>query len=65
MPMYEFKCTRCSNTSEKLVPMDTKHITCGSCGSEAIKVISLTSPPIIYGGTPKFHPSMGRPRQRP
>lgn len=62
MPMYEFKCEKCGHTSEKLVKMDTKHIECGKCGGESIKVTSLTSPAKFSGGgwTPKYHPKMGR-----
>lgn len=63
MPMYEFSCTKCSNISEKLVPMDTKHITCGKCGSESVKIVSLTGSPQFHGTgfTPRFHPNMGSP----
>lgn len=66
MPMYEFHCRTCSNTSEKLVKTDTKSIECGNCGGQSIKVISLTAPPKFdgTGWTPKYHEKMDKPRER-
>lgn len=65
MPMYEFTCENCGHTSEKLVPMDTKSITCSKCEGVAVKIISLTSPAKFegHGWTPKHYRKMDVPRR--
>lgn len=50
-PLYEFQCEnkKCNHKSEKLVKTDTKHIECGKCGGESIKITSLTATPQFHG----------------
>lgn len=49
MPIYEFVCSECGESEEKLVSMKTKKIKCGKCGGAADKVMSAPSF-ILRGG---------------
>ena len=49
MPVYEFECPE-GTITEKLVRMDTKHISCPSCGKKAKKIISPCSFELKGGG---------------
>jgi putative FmdB family regulatory protein len=40
MPLYEFYCEKCGKKFEELCRSGVTTIQCGSCGSEAKKVIS-------------------------
>jgi putative FmdB family regulatory protein len=45
MPIYEYKCTKCDNVFELLETTfnDVKEKKCTKCGSNAERIISLTS----------------------
>ena len=43
MPIYEFMCSECGETEDKLVSMKTKKIKCKKCGGAADKVMSAPS----------------------
>ena len=49
MPFYEFQCSK-GTVTEKIVPMDTKSITCPDCGKRAKKIISPCSFKLVGGG---------------
>ena len=37
MPIFEFLCTSCGNTFEKLVYENGEEISCGNCGNTVLK----------------------------
>lgn len=43
MPIYEFLCSICGETEDKLVSMDTIKIQCTKCGGVADKIMSAPS----------------------
>jgi putative FmdB family regulatory protein len=49
MPFYEFQCSQGAVT-ERLVPVDTKTITCPHCGKRAKKIISPCAFKLVGGG---------------
>lgn len=52
MPLYEFKCTKCGKTFEKIKPYGCKHPEC--CGQPMTKIIN--PPGLVFKGegwTPK------------
>jgi putative FmdB family regulatory protein len=49
MPVYEFECPK-GTITEKLVPMNTKHVNCPKCGLKAKKIISPCSFELKGGG---------------
>jgi putative FmdB family regulatory protein len=49
MPFYEFQCSK-GTVTEKLVPMETKSITCPDCRKRARKIISPCSFKLVGGG---------------
>lgn len=49
MPFYEFQCPQ-GTVTEKLVPMNTKSITCPRCKKRAKKIISPCSFKLVGGG---------------
>jgi len=49
MPFYEFQCSQ-GIVTEKIVPMDTKSITCPHCRKRAKKIMSPCSFKLVGGG---------------
>lgn len=49
MPFYEFQCSK-GTVTEKLVPMDTKSVTCPHCGKRAKKILSSCSFKLVGDG---------------
>ena len=52
MPIYEFKCRDCGETSEFLVSMNRGDFTpkCTNCGSESMEKVLNSSFAVIGGG---------------
>lgn len=38
--MFDFRCTKCDHTGEKLVPQGNYTDECDKCGSPAVRIIS-------------------------
>jgi len=53
MPMYDFKCDKCSLVFEEIVPSTVKDVLC-DCGGKAIRLIS--APRVSLDGTDSTFP---------
>jgi putative FmdB family regulatory protein len=40
MPLFDFRCTECHTTTEKIVKTDVEYIECPKCSSKAVKQLS-------------------------
>jgi len=50
MPIYEFRCTTCDKTFEKLSSMSESSAPCPTCGADCHKAISIPSPGQVSSG---------------
>jgi putative FmdB family regulatory protein len=50
MPIYEFCCTSCGKTTEKLSSMSETSTPCPDCGADCRKAISIPSPGQVSSG---------------
>ncbi len=49
MPIYEYHCSDCGRTFEKIQPLEAKTALCPKCGKEAQKVMSASVGYIMKG----------------
>ena len=63
MPMFEFKCTKCSNVFEELIrnPKDNNDVQCPGCGSQDVERV-LSSFAVSTGSSGGSLPTCGAPR---
>ena len=50
MPVYLFKCTKCSKEFERLVSMlwyDRDSVKCPDCGEDVVKIPAVPAKPIV------------------
>jgi putative FmdB family regulatory protein len=50
MPIYEYECSDCGRTFEKLQSLEERVALCPACGKEAQKVMSASVGYIMKGG---------------
>lgn len=56
MPLYEYTCTDCGKTTERIKSVGTEEIACPECGSNAKKILSKPGRLLFKGSgwmTPK------------
>ena len=58
MPIYEYKCSDCGQTSEFLVGIgrNSDDLACRSCGGSRLEPL-LSAPATVIGGQPSAHPT--------
>ena len=56
MPIYEYKCSDCGETSELLVGIgrNSDELVCRSCGGSRLEPL-LSAPATVMGGEPSAH----------
>lgn len=50
MPIYEYACSSCGRTFEKIQRVPEGDHPCSSCGARAVRTVSLTSAAASPGG---------------
>jgi putative FmdB family regulatory protein len=51
MPIYEFKCSKCGEEFEDLVPMSDPRTTCPSCGARRVEKLVPSTVGIVFKGS--------------